>query len=252
MTAKKHEVSARESIAKSLLMIAGVGILLISLVVLVGAAMGDPKQFPEASALVFNSLLPLFGTWVGTVVAYYFSKANFEAASKSVQNLVEMTTEQRLAQLKVRDTMLPSQKVVTVVSAGADGDQAVRVKTILERLTPGVTRLPVLGENGAVKYLLHQSLIYQFIAERAMDRATAPDRPSLDELTLADLIGHKDKRAPATAIAWVALGATVAEAKAEMERIPRCQDVFVTQGGNPREPMLGWLLNVDIGRLSKA
>jgi hypothetical protein len=37
-----------------------------------------------------------------------------------------------------------------------------------------------------------------------------------------------------------------------MEQINGCQDVIVTQGGKLDEPMVGWLLNVDIGRLAKA
>jgi len=33
------------------------------------------------------SVLPLLGVWVGTLLAYYFSKENFEAATKSVTEM---------------------------------------------------------------------------------------------------------------------------------------------------------------------
>jgi len=42
---------------------------------------------------VFNSLLPMFGTWVGTLLAFYFSKDNFEAATRSVTNMAGKISE---------------------------------------------------------------------------------------------------------------------------------------------------------------
>ena len=44
----------------------------------------------------------------------------------------------------------------------------------------------------------------------------------------------------------------LADAKASMERKPGCQDVFVTQSGGPDQPVLGWLTNTRIQRLSQA
>ena len=37
----------------------------------------------DAAKLVFGSLLPLLGTWVGTVLAFYFAKANFESPQRT-------------------------------------------------------------------------------------------------------------------------------------------------------------------------
>jgi ascorbate-specific PTS system EIIC-type component UlaA len=34
-----------------------------------------------------KSLLPLWGTWLGTVLAFYFGKANFEAASNAFKRV---------------------------------------------------------------------------------------------------------------------------------------------------------------------
>src|SRR5258707_14126556 len=41
---------------------------------------------------VFGALLPLWGTWIGTILAYYYSKQNFESANKSVQQIVDKMT----------------------------------------------------------------------------------------------------------------------------------------------------------------
>jgi len=53
-------------------------------------------------------------------------------------------------------------------------------------------------------------------------------------------------------IAFVAQDRTVADAKAAMEQIQGCQDVIVTKTGDRAEPVIGWLSNIDITRLSTA
>ena len=37
---------------------------------------------------VYSSLLPLVGTWVGIVLAFYFGKENYEAARKRYENRI--------------------------------------------------------------------------------------------------------------------------------------------------------------------
>ena len=47
-----------------------------------------------------------FAAWVGTVLAYYFFKDNFKAASKSVQDMAKIATDEKLKALFVRDEMI--------------------------------------------------------------------------------------------------------------------------------------------------
>src|SRR5262249_10220259 len=93
-------------IARLVLIISGIGILAIAAAVLSGGILAGADAFERNTTLVFTALLPLLGTWVGTVLAYYFSRKNFETASQSVERMVTLTTEQRLAQTAVNDQML--------------------------------------------------------------------------------------------------------------------------------------------------
>jgi len=52
-------------------------------------------------------------------------------------------------------------------------------------------------------------------------------------------------------ISFIAENATLGQAKQVMEETPNCQDVFVTATGNPIEPIIGWLTNVDIQKYLK-
>src|SRR4051794_9075198 len=62
----------------------------------------SPDQIKLAFSIlqyVLGVLLPLWGTWIGTILAYYYSKDNFEVANKSVQQLVDkLTSDKKLEQ----------------------------------------------------------------------------------------------------------------------------------------------------------
>src|SRR5437764_473671 len=94
------------------LTVSGLAILLLTTVTVVGALFkGDAKDFTDSTRYVFNALLPLLGTWVGTVLAYYFSKSNFESASQSVERMVSLTLDQKLGKLSVEKEMIPLSQI---------------------------------------------------------------------------------------------------------------------------------------------
>jgi hypothetical protein len=64
--------------------------------------------------------------------------------------------------------------------------------------------------------------------------------------------GHTFQMVVEQSIAFVARDRSVADAKSAMENTPNCQDVIVTEHGLRAEPVLGWISNVDIGRISQA
>jgi hypothetical protein len=69
---------------------------------------------------------------------------------------------------------------------------------------------------------------------------------------LQDLADNAELKNWISNIAYVSEQASVADAKNKLEQQAGCQDLIVTKTGTKTEPMLGWMTNVDIGRLSKA
>src|SRR5258705_11868852 len=66
----------------------------------------DGESFKGVKELL-NILLPLVGTWMGTILAFYFSRDNFEAANNSVQQMVkQITTDEKLQEFKASDVMI--------------------------------------------------------------------------------------------------------------------------------------------------
>src|SRR5215216_1658496 len=93
---------ARTGLALGITTIAILGITCLSVVVVANQDTGVIDRAQN----VFNAVLPLFGTWVGTVLAYYFSRENFAAASDSTQQLVRDLKEERLNSTLVADVMI--------------------------------------------------------------------------------------------------------------------------------------------------
>ena len=234
-------------VAKWVLIVSGGGIVAISVTVLAGAWSAG-GHFDEISQRVFSALLPLFGTWVGTVLAYYFSSKNFESASQSVERMVNLTTEQKLGKLAVDKEMLRLDQITVFSIPPGKTDTDVLLKDLRAKLGGKITRLPILTETGAVKYIIHQSGLFKFIA----DQALAGKAAAIDALTLEDLVKDAVIGNWVANIAFVSERSTVADAKATMEALPGCQDLVVTNTGKKEDPMIGWMTNVEIGRLSKA
>jgi len=109
-------------------------------------------------------------------------------------------------------------------------------------LAPGITRVPIVDTSGALRYLAHKSVLSEF---KANWQGTAPP-------TLADLSGDpKIHTLIYDATVFVAETVTAGEAKARMDSERDCQDVIVTKNGKRDEPVLGWLTNIELGKISR-
>ncbi len=147
--------------------------------------------------------------------------------------------------LPVTEAMVPIDQM-TVFRLDADPSEPVKLEQLLELVKGVVTRIPVLDHDGRARYVIHQSLLYKFVSDRAMQegRAFDPQAPTLD-----DFLASEGTRAVVEGtLAFVPETATVADAKQAMEEVDGCRDVFVTKDGTPSGEVLGWLTNVEIGK----
>lgn len=198
----------------------------------------------ENVKFVANALLPVVGTWMGTIIAYYFSKENFQAASDSMQQIVRHLSPQEVLQsLAIKDAMLPIEKITAVKLEATEQAKDVKLKDrLLNALKPPVTRVPVLNADQSILYIIHQSVLFQFVTENAGKAGF-----DLNQATLGDFLAHDANRdLVSRTAALAAVDGTLADAKAAMDKIKGCQDVFITKTGKREEPVLGWLTDVDL------
>jgi hypothetical protein len=106
-------------------------------------------------------------------------------------------------------------------------------------------RVPILSEKGWPLYIVHRSMIEQFIVKAVL----RPGPRSIDSLTLADMLADPEMKSLfEKTFVMVGQQSTLAQAKDAMVAREGCNDVFVTKTGQPAEPVLGLLTKAEITR----
>ena len=200
----------------------------------------------EVARDVLTTVLPLLGTWVGTVLAFYFSKDNFEAATRSAKELLGV--EEKLAAIDVKDVMISEGEMFKV---SEDGDGKIVLKEWLDKLDAEKKgqRLPILSSKRMARYVIHRSVFNEFLAYKAIAGIPKAD---LEKLTLKDLVSERDdlKRLIGS-FGAVKQDATLDKVKVIMEQSRFTQDVFVTRNGQIDGEVLGWITNAILDEYSK-
>lgn len=234
------DVSTRRWLAVG---IVGASIIAIVAISAVAIALAGSSR-AETSRLVFSSTLPLLGTWVGTVLAFYFARENQQAVAESTLRATQSTL--RLAGVEPGTpvmAVMTREAGITGYDLGANDRvenvplQAVRRK--MQTLKPPVRRLPIRNASGAVLYVIHESTL------TAYAESVSQTTDTLDK-TIGDLLNDPYYRGLVEAIGFVGEKATVAEARALMGSIKNCNDIFVTTTGKRDERAIGWLTNTDL------
>lgn len=241
-----------DSGARGLIALTVVGLSIAAIGVAAGLAIGyaTTANRPEMTRLVFTSVLPLFGTWVGTVLAFYFARENLQTATESVQSAAETTlrlTGRFQSATPVQEAMIPASRI-TAYRLGANEDPLqIKLGELLSRMqAAGVHRIPIVDASGAVRYVMHDSTISAFASKSGQNPADL----SFTQ-TLGDVLQDPEFRTPVQAIGFVGPNAVLGDARAAMRSIDRCNDVFVTTDGKATGQMLGWLTNTDLAGLAE-
>lgn len=236
----------RFALAKNMVYVSIGGVLLLSLITIY---LGNKNNKGlESSQSIFNALLPLVGAWVGTILAYYFSKENFESANRNVRDMVgKLTTMEKLMSIPLKSKMIPNEKgEIELLKITHDKleDKINLKQDILDKFNRN--RIPVLNENDHPQYLIHRSMIDKYLTKRAFELNQAE---KLSGLTLKDLLEDPESKGRfdfGRGFMTVKEDGTLADAKREMDKAKECSDVFVTKNGTKDEPIIGWITNLII------
>lgn len=256
----------KESIARTITKIVLYGTVAFGLlglmiaVISIFAPTKDIGPAKEIMQILFSTILPLLGTWLGTVLAFYFSKDNFEAANRSVQHLVEkLTSEKKLASIKAKDVMIPLDKLIYKEYTTGTDDSTINLKTDFLDFINGanptgkkISRIMLLDENKVAKYVLHRSLLEGFIADQFFKRSTQQDVSAATNLFTVTFKDMKEQgnemvqRVLANGIKWIPEMGSLSDARLLLKNTPECNDVFITKSGSSTEPVMGWITDKTI------
>lgn len=231
MAQSKSKSEFTQSIAKWILIVAFVSITVIAIVVIL--------RSPDDAMTVLNTLLPVYGTWIGTVIAFYFGAKNFQTASEQSRALYKETQKVEGQSLLINQVMRKLADMTVFVLKEGITDEGITIQELKDKYGENVTRLPVLNADTSPKYMIHKSKLDAFISGGGTYEATLADFFAKQQVEFGVDQGF----------VVVAESENVANAKSKLEENSTVQDIFVTKNGSSKEPLLGWVSNI---RLTKA
>jgi hypothetical protein len=186
----------------------------------------------KAAERVFSSTLPLFGTWIGTLLAYYFAKENFESATENTVKLSRLSLPEASNNL---DSILVSAAISNRFLS--EKDLSKTLEDVKKMLTDNDRkRLPILQQTDNLKFLAYYEDIDAY-------NTSNPSK------TLDDFIQNSsDKNKP---VVFVGKDISLAKADQARKEIVDCRDILVTDNGNKDGKIIGYLTDFDIDRFSK-
>jgi hypothetical protein len=197
----------------------------------------------QAAKDILTILLPVVGTWVGSVLAYYFGKENFEAGARQAMQAAGQKLSERAMKFAIPVNQI---KALSYADAAAAGQAT--LASIDAHLTANkFFRTPILTNNKEPLYVIHRQPLDSFLVQVSRGGGNITTA-TLDALIKDLTFGAQVQGSAVT----VPESATLADAKTAMEARKDCQDVFITSTGKANSPILGWLTNNEIQRAASA
>lgn len=138
-------------------------------------------DFAAHTIQLIGLVLPVLGTWVGTVLAFYFARENLQAAQSafvSGSSQPKRTAAQAMTEISLILTFNSETALKQPISAIED-----EIKN--HRLERGV----FLNEKGHVEFILHENTITRFVSHYSGQEQSLKDRSA----NLSELLKQEDK-----------------------------------------------------------
>jgi hypothetical protein len=239
-------------------------IIIVGIAAIIGFASYVMAKDSNPSSTL-NIVLPVFATWIGTVIAFYFGKENFESASKQVresnkqlQELLKQETPEDLSAQPVSGIMKKISEMTVMNLKNTNGYERKEREILLIELRKKfdedceTTRLPILKGDGSPAYMIHASSIDKYVKDILIEQKSEANEDASKDKTLADFLEDRKKKGFEFGLnngfIVVSESATIGEAKDLMEKISLCQDIFVTKTGKATDKLTGWVSNTRLSR----
>lgn len=264
MLKEQSDSRNRERIALGVLITSIIAVVLISVVVITTAEKGEKRR--EASGRVMDSTLPLYGTWVGTILAFYFSRNAFEAASRATDRTTAAVFQQANSGL-VSASPLPDNTLAKISLKSLANDLVFRQEDTNKSLQDVVAELEsrdryrtivvevVNREDADKKHIKYADLVYRINASaflaQSQPRGSNPQGGEGSAQVPPTLKNYLDWRheqgenAQPIAV-FLSQSATLADADAKLKETTGCRDVIVTTDGQRESPVVAYVTDTDI------
>jgi hypothetical protein len=204
----------------------------------------DPTKV-DAIQKMTTIFLPVIAAWVGTVIAFYFGKENFNVANDRIRELVDKVNPmEKLKKISIKDVMIPYDKIIKYdLPDGADYKKVLLYDLLIICKDKKQSRIPVIKTNKVLATVIHRSIIDLIISKNTLN----PDpKKDVKNFTIQDLIDDEETKIFIKTQLCVKEDANLLDAKSAYDNEPNAQDVFITSSGSITEPILGWVTQNEI------
>ena len=218
----------------------GVTFLIVAVTIYIAIVSLHKDDSPDYS-IISQTLIPIWATWIGTILAFYFGKENLDSATKSYREVIKrLTPEEKMATLYIEDEMLPFDEIVSLDFETQKGRP---IQEILDNREFKEYHRYVFFDNKHLKKVIDRSLFLEFIN---MELNKTQDMEYVNKLTFEDMLTTSDESIQKKlnkALVYVLPTDTLLDAKNKVERISGHLDIFVTATGDLNGEVLGMITN---------
>jgi hypothetical protein len=230
----------RSQIARWVVTAGTIGIFATAITIIIAIAINRGLDWEDRALSIFTSILPVFSTWVGTVLAFYFTNESFRQAAEASQG---MSTNRATEILSRPGITVPFDRILRheldPASISANGNsataaaEAVKLQEIRDLLgTAGPRSVVIFDDKRIPVYVIRRGSVPEIVVE---------------DDTVKDYLDTGANRVSATNFAVTAANSTIASARRLLES-RRVTDLFVTQNGGGDEPTIGWVPDENLAR----
>ena len=200
------------------------------------------KGDATSAMTIFNTTLPVFASWIGTVLAFYFGKESFESANQQVQQMVKRMSPIQKSNSSISSIMRSIYSMAIYRLPKGIKAEDIGISDLLRQFNlTKVTRLPIIDDESHIKFMVHESKLNKYLAQDG----------SIDDTFGNFLEKYKDDNIlfdEGQGFVIVSELSSIANAKQKMEENKLCQDIFITKAGTIDEPIVGWISNIRLIR----
>ncbi|HEY9012751.1 MAG TPA: hypothetical protein VIN06_17225 [Devosia sp.] len=221
----------RSRLAPLVIGIGTIGILVVAGAVIWGVSLiREPRTVdPSVYLGIFSSVVPVFATWVGAVIAFYFTNESFRQAAEASGATKGDPSDSEPITSPTR--MIPFEKITHYElkpkddGTGLEDPGGVDFSAIKPLFSATVSRIIILDPNKRPVRIVRQKLV-------------PADMP--DDAKLSEYFVHDQNASDAINFKTIPETSTVGEARA-VAKLYKLADLFVTKTGGAEEPILGWV-----------
>jgi hypothetical protein len=250
--------NSRDWIALGVLVLS-IGAVFILSVSTIGSA---DKNKSKVSSDVMSATLPLYGTWVGTILAFYFSRSAFDAASSATTRNIEAASNATTRNVATLQQIAsgsaaappPPENVLAKISVKSlannllfsQKDPTKLLKDVLAELQAADRYRVIVVDATTKKFigLVHRRTAEAYLAtpEQVGSNPAASSAPTLQ--TYLDWLNGSGAAAKPTVV-FLAETASLADVDAKLKET-KGKDAIVTSDGTPDSPVIVYINDNDI------